>query len=196
MTVSITISGSSLLVTSPYNSKFVDAAKRLGGRWRGGAWVLDARDEARVRALCCECYGTDGTTAGDVVTLRIEWRKSRGVSQGPIEVYGRTIARATGRDSDARLGDGIAVLDGGFGSGGSVKNWTTSVREGTVVLVRDFPRVRADELLSAQTEEDVRRYSIEDEVMAIDRPALHAERERLVARIAEIDALLGSESAA
>jgi hypothetical protein len=205
MTVEITTSGSTLYVVSPYNAEFVSAAKRLGGKWRAGAWHLDARDEARVRTLCREVYGTDGVSIADVVTLRVEWRQQDSEGTEPISLHGRTIARATGRDSGARLGDGIAVLAGSFGSGGSMKNWRTTVRAGTIVLVRDFPRAAAEELLARQAAETrvvgvdgwegpVVVYSVEPETAPVDLAALRAERERLVARLAEIDATLATEA--
>jgi hypothetical protein len=205
MTVEITTSGSTLTIRSPYNAEFVTAAKCLGGKWRDGAWHLDARDEARARTLCREIYGTDGASVADVVTLRVEWRQSDSQHTDPISLHGRTIARATGRDSGARLGDGVAMLSGRFGSGGSMKNWRTTVAAGTIVLVRDFPRAAAEALLAAQAEETrvvgvdgwegpVIVYEIEAESAPVDRDALRAERERLVARLAEIDAILATEA--
>ncbi|HAM57562.1 MAG TPA: hypothetical protein DCQ64_19975 [Candidatus Rokubacteria bacterium] len=194
--VNIHITGSVLRVVAPYNSNFVAAAKRLGGKWSDGAWTFDARDDARVRALCVETYGTDGQTS-DLVTLRIAWSERSAAAQDVVSVRGRTIARATGRDSGAKLGDGIVVLAGGFGSGGSHKNWETTVWDGTVVLVRDFPRAAAMDLVAktATGETKKRAYTIEVEAEAVvvDREALAAERARLVARLAEIDGLLASE---
>lgn len=190
MSVQITISGSVLSVASPYNSNFVAAAKRLGGKWSNGAWVFDARDEQRVRDLCRTTYGTDGV-ASDLVTLRMSFREeARGYCEA-VEICGRTVARATGRDSGARLGDGIVLLQGSIGSGGSAKNWETRVAAGSVVLVRDFPRAEAERLIAKmEAGQSKRDYAIEPETPAVDREALAAERARLVARIAEIDALL------
>lgn len=187
--VKITSVGGQLHVKSPYNSKFVGQAKALGGKWRDEAWVFDIRDEARVRELCRELYGSDGLTA-DTITLRIEWREEGSSDKGPIEVSGRPIARAFGRDSGAKLADGIVQLAGGFSSGGSVKNWVTRVRGGTIVLVRDFSRARAEELIAGNSDTSLRIYSIEPEQQPIDRDALEAERSRLQARLAEIEVLL------
>lgn len=187
MTVQITRIGSFLSVSSPYNAEFVAQAKRLGGKWSNGAWRFDARDDERVSALCRDVYGTDGTTA-DLVTLRVTWNQDQAEYVDALSAHGRTIARATGRDSGARLGDGVVLLSGGFRSGGSMKNWYTQAVAGTVVLVRDFPRTAADELVAGDAV--YRTYSIEPEAPVVDRDALQAERDRLVARIAEIDALL------
>jgi hypothetical protein len=187
MNIQITVNGTTVAVKSPYNSEFVTTAKRYGGKWKNGQWVFDARDEERVRALCQEVYGTDGLSTG-LCTIRAkysgDWHDY--ADRGPIEIAGRTIARAWGRDSGAKLGEGVVVLEGGFSSGGSMKNWTTRVIGETVVLVRDFPRATAERLIA----EGAQHISIEPEAPVIDRAALEAERAKLVARIAEIDALL------
>lgn len=186
----ITVTGARLSVTAPYNSDFVAEAERLGGKWEPPAWRFDARDEQRIRNICRDVYGSDGFTA-DLVTLRVEWHRKSYADKGPIEIRGRTIARAFGRDSGAKLGDGIILLDGGFGSGGSVKNWETTVKDGTVVLVRDFPRAAAEKLVDEQPDEGLKSYAIEDEAAPVDREALGAERSRLLGRVAEINRLLG-----
>lgn len=188
MTISIKTAGGALECRSPYNSIFVERARNLGGKFRGGAWYFDARDESRVRELCREVYGSDGDSS-DTVTLRIEWQEDRANTCGPLAVSGRTIATAFGRDSGAKLGEGVVVLSGGFSSGGSVKNWQTKVAAGTVVLVRDFPRSMAEALSSNKYES--RQYSIEPE--SVDRAALDSERARLLARLAEINANLEAE---
>ena len=112
--VTTAVTGDTFAVNAPYNSEFISAAKRLGGRWDAPEWVFDARDEARVRALLIECYGTDGEVA-DLVTIKIEWSNSESAKRGPIAANGRTIARADGRDSGARLGDGVVILADGDG---------------------------------------------------------------------------------
>jgi len=184
MIVTITTTDTQIAVVAPYNPEFVDAARRIAGKWHAAdkSWRFDIRDEARVRELCQTIYGSDGRTQ-DLVTVRVRFEKAAAVRCGPIAVAGRTIARAFGRDGGAKLGDGVILESGGFRSGGSVKNWETQVVDGTAVLVRDFPRATAEQL----------GLDIVDEAPVIDRVALQAERDRLVARIAEIDALLTQE---
>jgi hypothetical protein len=189
MKVSVIKSGSELFVDTPYNSRFVKAAKDMGGKWNGGNWKFDARDEQRVRELCMATYGSDGVTS-DLVTLRITLGPGDGEYAGPVELHGRTIARALGRDSGAKLGDGVVLLEGGFSSGGSVKNWRTTVKEGTTVLVRDFPRIPAEALVA----DGDRTAQIEQEAPVVDHTALREERERLVNRLAEIDAVLALDN--
>ena len=192
MQIEITNSYGVLSVRSPYHAGFVAGARNLSGRFSAGAWSFDPRVEADVRKLCQRCYGTDGTTPADVVTLRVAFGDDEfSVLAMPIEVGGRTIARAFGRDSGAKTGEGVIVDAGGFSSGGSVKNWRTVARAGTVVRILDMPRATAEELCA--TEHEYYRCEIVADTAppAIDRDALVAERARLQARLAEIAAVLG-----
>lgn len=133
-----------------------------------------------MRTLCRDVYGDDGVTH-NTCTLRYAIGADR-ATRAPLTLHGRPLARAFGRDTGANLADGVVVLEGGFTSGGSVKNWTTVSKGGTVVLVRDFPRDAAKELVLTDD-----RFSIEPEVDLTD---LREERDRLVARLAEIDSIL------
>ena len=188
----VTKSHVQILVEAPFNRGFISAAKSLGGRWIAPHWVFDVRDEERVRALCLEHYGEDDRSIVDRVTLRVTFPEGTGEYSDSIILAGREIARAFGRDSGAKLGEGVVLLSGGFCSGGSVKNWKTATRKETVVLVRDFPRAMADRLMAngGLDYEKACSVAIEPEEPAIDRAALAAERARLVARLAEIDSML------
>lgn len=190
-TVKIITSATQVKVISPYNTNFVAAAKNAGGKFdrASNAWVFDARDESRARALCLKYYGTDGLVA-DLITLRVEYKEERFAGQDSLTVNGRPVARSTGRDSGAAICEGVILLSGGFRSAGSFKNWGTEAKAGTVVLVRDFPRAAADALISKVTADSATTYSIEPETKPVDVAALTAERVKLAARIAEIDAIL------
>lgn len=195
-TFKIITSATQVKVISPYNTNFVAAAKNAGGKFdrSSNAWVFDIRDEARARALCLKYYGTDGLVA-DLITLRVEYKEERFAGRDSLTVNGRPIARATGRDSGAVICDGIILLTGGFRSAGSFNNWGTEAKAGTAVLVRDFPRAAVDALIAKLTPESITIYSIEPEIMPVDVAALTAERVKLAARIAEIDAILATTAA-
>jgi hypothetical protein len=126
----------------------------------------------------------------DEVNLVVYCEASKSVTCDSFSLAGRSIARAFGRDSGAKTADGVIVLEGSFGSGGSVKNWTTRVSEGTVFRVLHVPRKKALELV-ANPEWWTTKIEIESEKDKNDKSALLAERERLVARIAEIDRIIG-----
>ncbi len=52
-----------IAVSSPYHPSFPARARSLGGIWNAArrVWVFDAADHDRVRLLCREIYGTDGS---------------------------------------------------------------------------------------------------------------------------------------
>lgn len=185
--VSITESNGALHVASPYHPDFPSRAKKLGGRWDGArkVWTFDARDLERVAELCRDVFGTDGREPdGPAVTLRVTFPKADDTYEKACFVAGRQVARAYDRDGGATLGEGVITLEGGFGSAGSRKNPTLCVKAGTVIEVRDVPA-------GAKLEADLGGEVEIIDRAAVDRGALEAERARLVARLAEIDALLG-----
>lgn len=133
-----------ITVQSPYCRDFVDGAKRLAGKWDDThkVWVFDARDEARVRALCGDVYGTDGTDTERVV-LRIHVPKGV-VQSGPhsgIFLTGRCVARSRFPDGGGpQLGDDVVVLEGkGPVPGGTARYPGLEIPGHTVMEVRNVP---------------------------------------------------------
>jgi hypothetical protein len=191
--VTITKTPSEVHVQSPYNALFVKGARMLAGKFSGGVWSFNVRDEDRVRSLCGDVYGSDGVIS-DTCTVRLEMPKGAAASREAIDFYGFSLARAFGRDSGAKISEGIVVLEGGFYSGGSVRNWTTLAQNGTVVLLRDFPRHRAQRIVSGEEGSEWPGWtvSIEDERPPVDIAALEDEKSRLMARLEEIENTLSS----
>lgn len=185
--VQVNVEADRVLVKAPYNPDFPSEARLLGGKWRAPLWVFDSRDEERVRELCRLIYGTDGTGCNELVTLRVTVTGHWAEQQDGIYLAGRQVARAFGRDSGAKLGPGVVVLSGRFDSGGSVKNWTTECKAGTIFELRDVPRRAAEK---EADENGGCTIEIIGGEAVIDVEALTHERERLLARIAEIDLML------
>jgi hypothetical protein len=52
-----------IAVSTPYHPNFPARARMLGGEWDAArrVWMFDADDVARVRRLCQEIYGADGS---------------------------------------------------------------------------------------------------------------------------------------
>lgn len=177
-----------LKVSSPYSPDLPKLARNLGGKWSGAAWVFDSRLKEDVAKVYRSVYGEWPGDEQDYVTVRATALIDTYEDKGGIFLFGRCLARAYGRDSGARLGEGVILREGRFTSGGSMKNWITKVLAGTVVEVMDVPRQSVD---AGDYDPDIWKVEIlEQAAPTIDREALEAEKERLLARITQIDELL------
>jgi len=185
--------GKELFVTCPYSDKFVAGAKKLDGKFVKEQkddpypylrknysktikyWVFLPQNEEALRKLCIDIFGTDGDTTNELVTVKTTIKAE--CTRKPVSFHGRTLASAWGRDNGARLGEDVALLDGIITSGGSTKYWSTVV-DGTF-LVHNFPKLKAEKLGLEIVENK-----------GIDFDMLKAEKERLLSRIGNIDAIL------
>ena len=109
-----------------YNEWLVASCRKLGGKWDSEAstWVFSPLVEQEVDEL-------DRLYNDDMVTVDIEAVEALYGSCSPVMFMGYTIARAFGRDSGAKLGDQVMMLEGSITSGGSAKNWTTVITKGS-----------------------------------------------------------------
>lgn len=196
--ITVTTDGPVTLLRSPYEASLPAKAKAIGGRWdrEEKAWTFDARDEQRVRELARAIYGTDGADVdGPVVTIRVRlddvprrphYTFDHG-EPGRLTIAGHQLARRTGRDTAVQLSQGVITVEGGFDyRGGSVARPEVAPLDGTVLEVRDLPRSVADRM-AAECPDAV---TIVGDVDG-HREALLAERDSLLARLAEIATALG-----
>lgn len=143
-----------IAVTTSFNSEFVKKAKDLGGKWdaKNSEWIFDSTIEEYVKSLLLDIFGVTGESKYETCSLII---KNVTLEQfnGGIELFGRTIARAFGRDTGAKLGEGIVWVSGTKDSGGSVKNWNTKIENGTFEI-QDFPveRIKFEDVQKAVAE--------------------------------------------
>ena len=100
---------------------------------------------------------------------------------------GKPLAIATGRDSGAKPGEGVAFIEGSPKSGGSAKNWYTIIPAGCVCEIYRVPKSKAVELLSEQP--TYYKVSIKSQNQA-DREELVCEKKKLLERLSEINRLL------
>ncbi|MBN1989412.1 MAG: hypothetical protein JW783_08455 [Bacteroidales bacterium] len=124
-------------VITPYNADFVQKCRNLRGTFKNGAWWFDDSIIDYVREAMIQFYGTTGETSYETCSLLISDYTQYG-QRTPCILFGRTIAKAFGRDSGARLGEDIVLLEGEVRSGGSVKNWETCISDATF-LINNFP---------------------------------------------------------
>ncbi|MFI9194246.1 hypothetical protein ACIG0A_33710 [Streptomyces californicus] len=179
--------GRRVAVSTPYSDDFRAGAVDLGGEWDAAdrVWVFDVRDEERVRGLLREVFGVDGSpeSAQDVVTVRVRLA-DHVVGGDRAEFAGREIAVRRGRDQRVRFARGVVLIEGQLpAGGGSTKYPEIAAGDDVVVEIRDVPR-GALEIEAADS------YEIVPDQRPVDLEALRAERVRLLARIADIDALL------
>jgi len=180
-----------IAIDTPYNPEFVRRIKKAGGRWNAGkkVWECDERSTDAVRAIMREVYGMDDMPQ-ELVTVRVTVQEKDTIDQhtGPVVLFGRTIASAFGRDGGAKVGEGVVFESGNCRSGGSMKNWYTVIEAGSVFTIYDVPRRAVEEKLGWSDS-----YGTFEIVEAADPLAsLKAEKEALLKRLAEIDALLNA----
>lgn len=183
MTIKIKTTKTTVTLHSHYTPGISKKARALGGRFDNTTktWKFDIREETKVRALAMSEYGTDGTTT-DTITIRMNPDSDEKCTW----FAGRMIARRPERDRDVQLGEGVILIEGDFHSrGGSRANPTVNAMPGTIVEVRDVPA----------RHEDIKNHPDEYEIVDEDKPGddideLMAERERLLERVAQIDAKL------
>ena len=191
--IKVEIKNGKAYITSPYNVDFIRRIKLSGGKWStvSNRWYVPEPALPAVRAMMMEVYGeTDEGPASEYVTLIVKWLKNDWEPCGPVTLAGRVIASAWSRDSGAKVGDNVAFIVGSPTSGGSRNNWTTEIKEGSVVEIYYMPLNKAEELVKSHP--SYIEVSIKG-TPVVDKDALRVEREQLVKRIAEIDALLANE---
>lgn len=178
-------------IRSPYNPDFVKRVKALGGRWSAANRTWQVREEAieAAREAMLETYGRCDREPTATVTVVVKTTRVLVGDRKPIYLFGKLIASASGRDSGANVGDSVAFTEGRPTSGGSRANWTTIVPSESTIEIYNVAADYAKQEIAKLDARDPYTATIKT-VPQIDRDAVLVERERLMARVAEIDALL------
>jgi len=143
-TVNLTVNNGQVKVQTPYNAEFVTKAKNLGGKWDtlSKTWIFNENVLDYVKEILIQIYGVTGETTYQTCTLVVK-NYSAEVVTGAVELFGRTIARASGRDTGVSLGESIVWINGKKESGGSTKYWKTIVENATFEI-QNFPFERTE----------------------------------------------------
>lgn len=180
-----------IAVKSPYNPTLPQRARALGGSWDASkkVWVYDAADEELVRSLYMDVYGE--WEGSQHIRVRITTEKDLVGRRDSVYICGVQIARAYGRDSGAKVMDAKFISGDLPTSGGSAKHWCTIVPAGAMFDIQ----IPQDRLADIEREGEDRGFTVQVVDEGQDRKIqnLRDERERLLARIAEIDAILEKE---
>jgi len=174
-------------ITTPYNQDFVAKIKNIGGRWDASSktWTVSESMIDEAREIMRQVYGKDDQQTDTPSTdIRIRFNKEVSVLQAGITLYGKTIAKAWGRDSGARVGDDVAFITGKPISGGSVKNWHTIIEAGSEIVVKNVPLT----LIGSELPEGAQIISDAES----KRDVLLARKAELEAALADINAQLAA----
>jgi hypothetical protein len=141
--------GDKVKVACPNNEKFLKKVHDLRGKWKEKAWWFDGSIIENVREIMLETYGTTGEVPYDNCTLVIT-NFSDYETLGPVILFGRTIAKASSRNSGAELGKDIIFIKGRYESGGTIKNWATKVYKATFEIQKfPIPSLELEEVKQA-----------------------------------------------
>lgn len=191
MDFKITIAKGFAQIKTPYNADFVSKIRMVGGaKWDAEKrrWTVPETAVPAVREIMRDVYGRDDLVEGETVSVRLTFAETLERTTTSVIIMGHTISRAYGRDSGANPGDGVSFVQGECFSGGSMRNWTSGVKGGSVVIVDKVP------VSLYEREKDQLPRGVTCEIVENDCPTsriqLEEEKSRLLARIAEIDKML------
>lgn len=188
--VKVIENGNNIELYTPYSKDFVVEIKSIGGaRWNSdkSCWVIpkEALDFAKKAML--RIYGDDGETKESTLTIKLTFEEEKySGKRSAYTLMGKTIARATGRDSGAYPCADVIFEEGKPKSGGSHANWYTIIPSGCVVRLSNVSNTLWEEFIK-DNHEGIIAEVCDDKV---DKGALKLERAKLLERIAEIDKLL------
>jgi len=123
-----------LLVNIEYCPQAIRKIKNLGqAKWDKTmkGWLVSKAYEVELKDILLEYYGTDGSFSDKRVNIELVTNQDIKMSQKPVLFSGKTLAQAFHRDSGARVGQNVALIEGSINSGGSSKNWETIVEKGS-----------------------------------------------------------------
>ena len=191
--IEIKIKKETLLIYTPYNAKFVSAIKKIGGaKWDSvnKCWTAPEEFLDAVREIMTEVYGYSDISKNESISLKLTFNEEVKEDRADVVLFGKILSHATGRDSGARVGDDVAMVKGDIGSGGSVKNWVSVIKEGSTFILKNVNKNIFEK------EKDGIKYNISIEIVdnaKKSKTELLEEKKRLLERIKEIDELLKEE---
>ncbi len=123
-------------VKCPYSTLFVDRARELGGIWSQptSTWVFPPLGKDLIMEALDSIYGL--REGARVVRVRLTARADLEWDRCGADYHNYPLCRAFGKRSGAKPSEGVLLACGSIGSGGSSKNWTTTVSKGTQFLLK------------------------------------------------------------
>lgn len=153
--------------------------KKLGSKWNGVKWEAPKLAESEHNEIIKKFY--ENLIIIEVSVCKNERLKGKDWGYSHVRMIGGYIvASAKGRDSGAKLSEGVAVISGKFTSAGSVKNY---ICDHDYVILRLEVSRNSLELLNAEVEENRYTYTILSE----PEPINELEKFSMTELLAEIE---------
>ena len=152
-------------------------------------WTFPPRYRANVIEILDELFGYR-ESANDTVVVRLTVGDTALHAEcDSVRAAGRVVTRASGRDSAAKLGAGVAPMKGSVGSG-SRQNWRTVVAAHSELHI-ELPRSAAEHLVSNPAPWSCAKI-VDEAATRPDAAERLARRGAGENRLREIDDLLGA----
>lgn len=175
-------------VYTPYNQDFVKKIKNIGGaKWNGKCWSIPSVSLDAVRIIMKNIYGEDDLISSDAVKVKVIVSENIEQYHGDINLLGKCLCHAYGRDSGGKAGEDVAYIEGSPLSSGSVRNWNSMIPAGSVIILNNVSKTLFNSY------EPVEGIEIQLLPQELDRKKLVEEKARLLKRIEEIDLLLSDK---
>jgi len=153
-----TINDSKILVCIEYFPEAISLIKKLGKvSWDSSkkGWIVDSDFESEVKNILVDFYGSDGSFIPKTINIELTANNDIDMLKQPVRFAGKVVASAYSRDSGAKTGENVALIEGNINSGGSANNWKTSIEKGS-----RFKLMNVNEQLLKHTEKNLFNYKI------------------------------------
>ena len=193
MDIKIVLGSSSINIYTPYNKVFVIKIKNIGSaRWNSSnkCWTVPKEYIDNVRNIMVDVFGYSDIDRNETIDVKIKFLEDSFACKESIRVFGKDISSAYNRDSGARVGRDVVLISGKIKSGGSAKCWRSEVSAGSV-----FYLSKVNKNIFEKEKDDL-PYKIEILEIREDMEEISeliAEKEKLLARITQINRVLGIE---
>lgn len=141
--VTVVREGDYFVVQTPYDSKYISELKKTisGYKWDPNrkVWLIPVDAEPVMQELLKKYFNYSGGPTEKNVTIIITAKKELSTAADAVRFGPIPIAKASGRDSGAKVMQNVYMLKGEIRSGGSTKHWMTYVAEGSVFKVKHVP---------------------------------------------------------
>ena len=187
MNIKIEVNGDIAELYTPYNQDFVNKIKGIGGaKWISSkkCWSIPSAAADAAREIMRSVFGVDDISPAETVKLRITTLEELSEPKKDVNLFGKCLCHAWGRDSGGTAGQDVCYVAGAPCSSGSVKNWYSTVPSGSVIILNNVSKPLYD------TYEPSDYIKIELISEDININALKIEKEQLLKRLEELNALL------